>query len=541
ALPPGVNLYAISWRWLSGMDVADFESQGGFGCGRFCNLIIICVRRNFMKREIRSKLVKITVCMVVLWILGTVITGNAFAAVKLAEIGQGNGTVTADLDVIGRYENWEWFDPGTNDNEYGYYFTRTRLGLGLNLSWMAAYIQAQDTHMWNLPENAIAPAPAGPLGIGAIYYAHGHQERYHSTIIRQAYLDFPNLVTDGFSARIGRFDYIEGLEVLYDNPKINWLKKMRLAERLIGTFGWSSFCRSFDGIKLSYDNTDWNLTGAWIYPTQGGFENDAQKTIDDIDVGTLTLTAKYNTLIPNVEGRIFYFRYDDSRDIPKVDNTGAVAGDIEINTLGFHLVGIYKSDRGIADALIWSAYQNGDWGRLDHKAWAYAIEAGYQFTTVFGKPWIRVGFDASSGDSNSADGDHETFYQMLPTVYKYAHFPFYNLMNSEDLFIQAILKPMKNVVMNAEYHMLKLSERNDLWYMGSGPTRENDIFGYIGRPSGGDDELARVLGLTTVYTYNEHFSGTFFYGHAFGGDVVQNIYTKDDDANFFYLQVNLRF
>jgi hypothetical protein len=278
------------------------------------------------------------------------------------------------------------------------------------------------------------------------------------------------------------------------------------------------------------------------HPTEGGFTDRAHNTMNDIDLATVTATVKYDTLIPNAEGRLFYYYYDDKRDIAKADNTEAGSsknqGNISINSFGMHLLTIKKTKSGIFDALIWGAYQDGDWGSLDHEAWAYSIEAGYQLTGIYSKPWLRVGYSASSGDDDPGDHNHGTFYQLLPTARKYALFPFYNMMNSRDLFAQIIAKPHHKLALRGDLHLLSLSEDDDRWYMGAGPTQnDGPVFGYIGRPSFGDRDLATVLELTAIMNISKHVVATAYYAHAFGNDVVSNVYTEDDDADFCYFEL----
>ena len=86
-----------------------------------------------------------------------------------------------------------------------------------------------------------------------------------------------------------------------------WLKKIRLDERLVGPFGWSAFTRSFDGAELNLDKDLFNITTMVSHPTEGGFENDGHQHIDDITLASATLTLKYHEIIPNTEGRLFYF------------------------------------------------------------------------------------------------------------------------------------------------------------------------------------------------------------------------------------------
>ena len=458
------------------------------------------------------------------------------------------GELWASGEIVSRYENWNWFEPlpqSNDNNDYDYYFVRSRLALGYRFKWLEAFIQIQDTHVGELPNNSLAAPPAGPLGFGAIYYAHRKKTDSHGTFVKQGYLRLQNIIFDGFSLMGGRFDYIDGMEVTYDNPKIMWLKKMRLAERLIGPFGWSAFTRSFDGGQVSLDKELFNITAMVSHPTEGGFEND-HRTINKITVVATTLTLKHDKIIPHTENRLFYYFYGDDRHIPKVDNTipGSQEnqGKIEIHTLGFHVLNTVDVGPGVGDFLLWGTGQFGKWGGLTHKAWAWTAEAGYQFTNIPAKPWLRTGYFMSSGDSDPTDSEHGTFFQILPTARKYALFPFYNLMNSEDFFIQVILKPIRKMVVRTDFRILQLNERDDRWYMGSGATRRRGtIFGYIGRPSFGSKDLAKLLDISVSYIFNKNINLNAYYGHAWGDDVIKNINTEDDDADFFFFELGLRF
>ena len=151
------------------------------------------------------------------------INSDAEAKVTVAEGDFGKFSIEAGIAV--RYENWDWFKPAvsTADNSYGYYFTRSRLGIELENKAFRAYMQIQDVHMFDLPENSLAAPPQGPLGIGAIYYLHNMDDNPNSLIIRQAYIDLPKILSSPVSLRLGRFDYVDGTEVMYTNPKVNKL------------------------------------------------------------------------------------------------------------------------------------------------------------------------------------------------------------------------------------------------------------------------------------------------------------------------------
>ena len=94
-------------------------------------------------------------------------------------------------------------------------------------------------------------------------------------------------------------------------------------------------------------------------------------------------------------------------------------------------------------------------------------------------PWLRAGYDQSSGDDDPSDGEHHTFFQVLPTARRYAQFPFFNLMNTQDTFVQMIVKPHPRATLRTDWHWLRLTEKKDLWYAGGGATND-DVFGFFG-------------------------------------------------------------
>lgn len=479
------------------------------------------------------------ICVLFMALICLLSAGAAHSEETLFRLGSdGSVTVSGEVTLRGTYENW--FEPvaPATDNDYGYVFTRTRLGVALRHPYIGAFVQAQDVHMWELPERAVAPAPQGPAGIGATYFLHAGSGSSNSLIIRQAYLDFPKVFANGLSARAGRFDYADGQEVKYDNQKVNWMKSTRLSDRLIGSFDWSSFNRSFDGAQITYSAPAFSLHAMASHPTQGGFESDAHKTIPEIDLAAVTGTIKYNGWLKNTEGRVFYYYYNDARNITNTPGqSGLEEGNIRIHTYGTHWLGTGTVKPGVFDLLFWGALQDGTWGGVSHSAWAAAIEGGFQFTGAPWKPWIRGGYFVSTGDSDPNDGEHETFYQMLPTARKYALFPFYNLMNNEDLFVQAILRPKNSITIRTDLHKLDLRESGDLWYNGAGPTRRSGtIFGYTGRPSGGFTDLATVFEIAPSFTFSRNFSANLYFGHAWGGKVVKSIYSADSGGDFFLVE-----
>src|SRR5205085_2868514 len=135
------------------------------------------------------------------------------------------------------------------------------------------------------------------------------------------------------------------------------------------------------------------------------------------------------------DARLFSAYYEDTRKgVVKADNRPPAirAGDkagIRIETVGGNYLQEMQAGPARVDALLWGAYQMGNWGLQSHEAHAYAAELGFQLPSAAWKPWLRFGYYLASGDGNSADGKHGTFFPLLPTPRIYARFPFYSEMN----------------------------------------------------------------------------------------------------------------
>jgi hypothetical protein len=195
------------------------------------------------------------------------------------------------------------------------------------------------------------------------------------------------------------------------------------------------------------------------------------------------------------------------------------------------------------DALVWGVGQFGDWGRLRHSAGAIAAEAGYQFGGKIAdkiKPWLRAGYFRSTGDGDPADNKHNTFFQVLPTPRIYARFPFYNLMNNEDVFAQLRLKPHAKLSLRADAHYLRLSNAKDLWYVGGGAF-QGQTFGYIGRPSNSNKTLGAMIDLSVDWNVTPQTSLTFYVAGVRGGGVAERIYPDGCNARFAYIELTRRF
>ena len=481
---------------------------------------------------------------------------TVFASENDTPLGQIVPGLTLTGELRARYEAWNFFEPGLpsvttpTEHEYDFWATRIRLGLKLETDWVDGLVQAQHVGLYDLPSNAFAPA-VGPLGLGGAYYRE-NQSRSKSLSdlhLQELWLNFKLgwLGAPGLNLKLGRFGFAEGLEYKTGDKKFDFLKTTRVSQRLLGTFDFTHAGRRFDGFSVVYDKPDYNFTATGVRPTQGGFNIDVQNQISALDVFYTALTSKRDAILPGTEARLFYLYYNDARNVRVVDNRPAAqrssANDdnVRIHTLGTHTLTVLPAGPGQIDAMVWGAYQFGDWAEQDHRAWAGTAELGYQFPQLPLKPWLRGGYTRTSGDKDATDGRHETFFQVLPTVRLQAMIPFYNLMNIEDIYGQFIIAPLENVQVQMNYHHLALSTPNDLFYAGAGATSRSGSFGFFGRSGGESRDVGQLIDVSLSHKLNDHVSWNMYYGHVIGGTAMGNAYTGNKNADYGFVEVQFNF
>jgi len=338
--------------------------------------------------------------------------------------------------------------------------------------------------------------------------------------------------------RLGRFEFFDGQETRPANPTIGWLQSNRIAQRLIGNFGFSNAQRSIDGVDADWNAAKWNLSAVAARADQGVFNMNGNP---ELNVDFEYLAATQSVLKEHVLWRAFAAAYHDGRTgITKTDNRALAVreadhGNIRVGTYGADLLTAVPAGPGQFDFLFWGALQNGSWGELGHRADAAAVEGGYQLSHVATSPWLRGGWFRSSGDNNSADTTHNTFFQLLPTPRVYARLPFFNLMNNTDEFVQLMDKPAKPLALRADLHWLQLTSAHDLWYLGGG-AYDNTVFGFIGRPANGATSLASLADVSANWQATKNVALNFYYGYAEGKTVVAAIYPSDRNMQYGYVE-----
>jgi len=442
-----------------------------------------------------------------------------------------------------RWEYWSGLEGRPNSqSDYNFANLRVRPYLRYPGKYFHFFFAFQYAGAFNLPENAVS-------GPGRIYYSLSEPEDApYSVDVVEFWMEAKDFLAEGLGFRVGRQGIKDGLEVLYKDKVFDWVKKVRLSERLLGTFDWTNLGRRYDMALGFYDREAFRVEGFASKLLSGGFEYDhAYRQLNDVDIFGGSFTLKKDALLKHTEGRIYGIYYRDDR----VSAGTVTGGTLDIPAVGASVVGVYPLGPGMLDALVWGCYEWGDWGITDHSAYAVFAELGYQFPDLRLKPWFRLGVAHASGDDDPAEGTHKSFFNMAPTNHKwYGYMDTSAFSNLVDFYQQVILKPAEKVVVLIDGHLFWLADENDSWYAGSGPSN-NEVFGYAGGYNVTTDSIARTtdgeafiggeLDLTAKYKASKHvaFSGT--YSHFFGAAGADAIFTENNNGDWFYLQTVVTF
>ncbi len=474
-------------------------------------------------------------------------TDNPSAAANpdSAPIKLGDVTFTGSLRA--RLYVWNWFAAPPGQNQYQYSGNLLRLNFAEQLGGFDWDAEFAVPFLLGLPGKATDPAPQGALCLGSNYYTSNNANRNTAMIFpKQLYARFHGLGgIEAQTLQIGRFTFLDGSEIVPKNSTLATLKRDRVSQRLLGDFGWTDVGRSFDGVHYSYSEPSSDFTFVAATPTRGVFQTDGWGW-NRIGFAYAAFTKDWGHGNYAADTRFFAIDYDDFRHILKTDNRPLAVrkGDTEnihIQTWGGHTLHAFTTKAGTIDALGWGALQTGRWGTQTQFAYALDFEAGFQPDILPSvKPWIRAGYTMGSGDGNPNDNKHETFFQILPTPRPYARFPFFNMMNTEDTFGSLVLRLRAKVTISSEFHSLRLTNPNDLWYSGGG-AYQPWTFGYIGRSTAGRQSLANLYDTNVEYRVSRSLTLTAYFGYAQGLASIEKIYPGGPQGQFGYLEFLYRF
>jgi hypothetical protein len=423
-----------------------------------------------------------------------------FPAASAWDIG-GQFRIRSEAKDSGSFPNRDFMQNLERSNDY--FLFRTKAHVGWTPSkWITAYVEGRDAH--DVSDDRAVPEN-DRFDLHQAYVRLGDQER------------FP------LSLKAGRQELIYG------------------DQHFIGNGDWSNTGRSFDSVKLRFQNRAFWLDAFIarpVLPQDSRFNNANNYDWFSGLYGSTQRIASWQ------DTEVFIL----ARNVGSRSLAVGGCGPRDIYTIGTR----WKSIPGKLGNWDYSLEASGQFGsiqqsgkRLEHRAYAINISGGHSWNKVFGSPHLGFGYDLGSGDSNPADDRNETFELLFGTNHRfYGNMDLMGLRNMHIPKIEGSLKPAKNVTVSAELLGFWLADAADFLYPESGAGR--NLNGY-GRQPSYDSHVGREFDLLVDWRPVAWWQVRTGYGRFFIGDYIRRSINsipangRAVDANWAYMQVNIDF
>lgn len=411
--------------------------------------------------------------------------------------------VQVDLQLRYRYEFKDNFDfSDSTDDDKGFSLGRTRLNISLMpIEEIKFFYQFQDSRLW---QDSISGSKAGFEDWGET------RQIWVEAKTDKLGLDAVNLTQVGIKG--GRQELSYG------------------AQRLVGGFNWSNIAQTFDAgkVMLAFNPIDFNID---IFAGTKTPNKTPREADDFYDGSTNDLFAGYYATYKGVE-KTTIEQYLLKRKTNKNIAFGPVgAGELDEYTLGARIKGNIGDSR--FDYEFEAAKQWGDQDALDIDAAMAVAILGYTFDHAW-KPRLSFEFDYASGDSDSSDGDRETFDNLFPTNHlHYGYMDLASLQNLNNYRFQLTAKPMKKLAVQGDVHLIYVDTSKDDFYSAGRTTKRSTM-------AGAGTHVGNEVDLKAKYNMCDYANVLVGYSHFFAGDFLSDT-GANDDADFVYVQTTLNF
>lgn len=289
--------------------------------------------------------------------------------------------------------------------------------------------------------------------------------------------------------------------------------------KLIAYNNWRNTTDAYDGfrIQLGDDRSLWHLdffAAMLVEIRQRHFDRPDEERWFYGLVGTWRGWADTLILQP------YYIALDQDMKNP-------ASNDRTIHTLGLHGFGLLGKSGFDYD--FDTAFQFGEDGRRDHRAFAAYGELGYTFTHPW-KPRLSFATSYASGDRDPNDGVSERFDRLRNPRHPPSATDLFRWENTISPKLRLAFQPTKQLRIDGGYGANWLASDNDAWPI---PGRR-DATGRSG------DFVGHDLDVRARYQLNENTELEAGYAYFIPGDFVENT-GPADDSDFLYFTVTLHF
>lgn len=352
-------------------------------------------------------------------------------------------------------------------NDFDFFWSQQlRLGLRVRLSSsLSGFVQLQDVHVWGAERDDI------------IYQ--------FNTNVRQFHLDWtPH---EHLELRLGRQEFAYG------------------NQRLVGSFGWDTVGRTFDGARLT-----WKWSANWTTDAFAARLVEVRRGTPRRP-GNQDLYGLYTRFTPKRADQLeFYVLYHRDGLRTRGELLTGLLEPPRIVTLGARF---FRAPQTGFRYDVEFACQAGERGPDRHRAAALAAQAGYTFHARF-SPLVAFEYDFATGDGNPADGRSGEFHNLFPTNhYFYGHADLMGWRNMHDLSSTLAAQFHPKLRLQADYHRFLLASRRGRWSSAGGQTLGFVPAGTVGRDLGQEFDLMLRLPLHKHLQFEAGYSvfipGTF--------------------------------
>ena len=298
-------------------------------------------------------------------------------------------------------------------------------------------------------------------------------------------------------------------------------------ERLVGPLEWLNFSRTFDAAKLHYQRDTWCLDAfaSSVVRIRDSHFNRSD-WINDRDATGQTFSGLYfSSQALNFQSSDLYAFHLHER--------GPV-GSTDFLTLGTRAKGD-PVKLGGWDYTLELVGQTGEVNGRDLSAYAYHLEAGYNWLSSSWKPRLALEYSGGSGDRDSKDGRVQTFQNLFPTNHPpYGFADAFSWQNMHNVALRLAAQPHPRMKATLDFHSFWLATTNDAWYRANGTSQVRGI-----RP-GASNHGGCEMDLTVNTKLSDYLDLLVGYSHFFAGDYLSDT-GASDDADFAYVMLTLHF
>lgn len=266
--------------------------------------------------------------------------------------------------------------------------------------------------------------------------------------------------------------------------------------RLISVRDGPNVRRTFDGFRVSAQNSEWTIDALAIKPRR-----DRRRIFDDSTDDEQLLWGVYATREPTDTRALgldayYVVRRDDEAKYAQG------AGAERRQTLGVRLF-------GSRDGWQWnieSALQYGEFNGRRLRAWTIASETGYAWPELTWQPAVKLSANIASGDRDGRDPQLETFHPLYPRGNYFSQDAILGPQNFYNAHLFLTLNPSSTFSLTIDYDAFWRLSLDD------GVYRPN---GSLLRSAEGSNErwVATALSLASEWKINRHLSVTAIYAH----------------------------